>query len=217
MTDLTKILESFNRKERYFLLCNALGLEKFLLSEQFRKRIEEAIGVEVPEGAFVAMDYHMDWLAAGLALYTSEKSSHFCNPIGPGNRRLVEGNQEDADLLVAFQCSSDKKYHIVMIEAKGYTGWLSEQLESKSQRLMHIFGDGEGKYDNVVPHFLMLSESKPDNLPSVETWPCWMRCGSEGEPAHLKLQLADSSRRKVERWNPDKKKPDKSGSHFRVR
>ena len=222
MTDLICILESFNRKERYFLLCEALGLERgFALSENFQGSLNRALGIDVPRSAYVAMDYHLDWLAASLVLYKSGKpEGSFPNPEEPINddpARLIRGNQEDVDLLVAFPCGSEKKYHIVMIEAKGYTGWDPKQLQSKARRLKHIFGDPRSKYKNVVPHFLTLSPSGPEKFPSVEKWPDWMSGGDEGNPIHLELLLAGSTRRKVERWNPDANKPDKRGSHIRVR
>ena len=72
MTDLIKILESFNRKERFFLLAQALGCSNsgepaFSLSDSFRTQLNANIDVAIPLKVFVAMDYHLDWLQAALA------------------------------------------------------------------------------------------------------------------------------------------------------
>ena len=68
MSDLIHHLRSFNRKERFILLSDALGRDT--LGDAFRERLGEAIGVAVPDDALVAMDYHLDWLQ--MALYLAE-------------------------------------------------------------------------------------------------------------------------------------------------
>ena len=60
MSDLIRHLRSFNRKERFILLSDALGKER--LADDFRTRVGDCIGVRVPADAYVAMDYHLDWL-----------------------------------------------------------------------------------------------------------------------------------------------------------
>ena len=69
MPDLIEVLEQFNRKERFFLIGQALGNEDFPLSKSFRKALGEEIGIDIPRGAFAAMDYHLDWIAASLRAY----------------------------------------------------------------------------------------------------------------------------------------------------
>ena len=66
MTSLMELLESFNRKERFFLIGDALGNRTFQLSTDFRARLSKAFGIEPPSSAFVAMDYHLDWIHASL-------------------------------------------------------------------------------------------------------------------------------------------------------
>ena len=68
MMTLLEHLESFNRKERFFLIGEALGNRAFQLSTDFRTRLSEAFGIEPPSSAFVAMDYHLDWIHASLFL-----------------------------------------------------------------------------------------------------------------------------------------------------
>ena len=65
-------LEEFNRKERFFLVGMALGNPEFRLGEEFRERLAQKLSLQVPRDAFVAMDYHLDWLAASLFLAANE-------------------------------------------------------------------------------------------------------------------------------------------------
>ena len=44
MTGLLELLESFNRKERFFLIGDALGNRTFQLSNDFRARIWPSLG-----------------------------------------------------------------------------------------------------------------------------------------------------------------------------
>lgn len=46
MTSLMELLESFNRKERFFLIGDALGNRAFQLSTDFRARISAAFGIQ---------------------------------------------------------------------------------------------------------------------------------------------------------------------------
>ena len=67
MIHLIELLESFNRKERYFLIRQAVG--GFKLSDEFRRELGNATGLAIPQDAFAAMDYHLDWLTAALHAY----------------------------------------------------------------------------------------------------------------------------------------------------
>ena len=60
MMTLIERLESFNRKERFFLIGDALGNQSFQLSDDFRTRLGTAFGIQPPSNTFVAMDYHLD-------------------------------------------------------------------------------------------------------------------------------------------------------------
>ena len=128
MTDLIKILESFNRKERFFLLAQALGCSHsgepaFSLSDSFRKQLNANIDVAIPEEpamVFVAMDYHLDWLQAALTLADSQDGkSKFSNKDEKGP--VIEGTQKDVDLLVAFEAG--ETFHLILVEAKAYSDW----------------------------------------------------------------------------------------------
>ncbi|MBI4301278.1 MAG: hypothetical protein HY664_01570 [Chloroflexi bacterium] len=64
MLEIIANLRLFNRKERFFLVGMALGNPKFKLIEQFRNQLNDKLGLFVPEDAFAAMDYHLDWIYA---------------------------------------------------------------------------------------------------------------------------------------------------------
>ena len=203
MSDLVKHLQSFTRKERFVLLSEALGREH--LGDGFRTPLGDVIGMAVPSDAYVAMDYHLDWLQ--MALYLAE------NPEPP--RRipkddLVTGNQEDADLLVAFDGESTT--HIVLIEAKVETGWTNKQLNSKADRLARIFGQGRPVVHLATPHYVLASPKIPSEAVSTDGWPDWMTRG--GRPVWMKLERP-SGLRKVTRCDEDGR-PSASGEFLRI-
>ena len=75
VSDLIEHLRSFNRKERFILLKDALGQHTFSLDASFRERLRAIINVDVPSDAFVAMDYHLDWLQMALFLDRTPNAS----------------------------------------------------------------------------------------------------------------------------------------------
>ena len=224
LEDLIDILESFNRKERYFLLTRTLALRSegeqatFRLDGEFRKKLGCAIGlheqgIEICEDAFVAMDYHLDWIHGSLALAYRDKDKirlRDGKELFPYEVDEVTGTQEDIDLLVAFKV--ENKYHLALIEAKGYSSWNTEQLYSKSKRLGEIFCHSGKRYDNVEPHFVLMSKKQPqlDKL-CTEDWPSWMK----GKKLHhIQLDIpSGTDRHRVERCNQRGQK-SKNGKFF---
>ena len=206
MPGLIELLESFNRKERFFLISQAVG--EFQLSDDFRRELAKAIKVDVPHGAFTAMDYHLDWLTAALQAYEcGDMDKIFDNPL----QQVIKGNQEDADLLVAFEGSGD--WHIVLIEAKGATGWTNAQMQSKASRLGHIFGFEGDRYPGVVPHFSLVSPRPPPQQLKASAWPRWMS-NDDGSYIWFLLKFP-GHRRMVTRCNVDGER-SADGSHFRI-
>lgn len=121
MDQLAQALERFNRKERNLLIRAALGHQEMplQLSVGFRERVASALGIApLPDHAWWATDYHISWIAGALATYlddTAALTSGRPNPIvETTQRRLIEGNQEDIDLLIAAG------QNLIMIEAKAY-------------------------------------------------------------------------------------------------
>ena len=198
LTDLIKILDSFNRKERFFLIREASGEEAFRLSEDYREKLAEAICVDkLPCGAFVAMDYHLDWLHASLYLAYDEpgEKGPFCNDIG-----VSTGTQQDTDLLIVFE--SEGVYHLILVEAKAYSSWDNDQLKRKAERLGRIFGnDGKQYRPDVIPYFIITSPSKPQKL-KTEGWPKWMS-------DYRWIELGVPERRKVTGCDQNCKPTDK--------
>lgn len=66
--DLLTLLESFNRKERYFVVAQATGTARMRLGSEFHAELGERIGLSVPQSASVYLDYHLDWLFAAKAM-----------------------------------------------------------------------------------------------------------------------------------------------------
>ena len=176
METLLQHLESFNRKDRFFLIGNALGNRDFKLSNSFRLKLHSILGIYPPGNSFVAMDYHIDWINAGLFLASYGNDESVVYPNSETNP-VATGTQEDIDLLVAFE--EDQTTHLLLIEAKASTSWTNKQTLSKANRLETIFGKDGHKYPNVKPYFCLTSPKAPQLLKSYE-WPGWMT--KNGQP-----------------------------------
>ena len=104
MSRFIEHLRSFDRKERFAVLRDALGIhpETPCLNEDFRTRLASCIQVDVPKRVFLATDYHLDWIE--LALHRTQNpdlqpGKHFTNP-APDR---INENQQDSDLLVGLR------------------------------------------------------------------------------------------------------------------
>ena len=154
MADVIDHLKSFNRKERYWFLREAVGEKAFTLCEKFRNKLGAVIGVQVPENAYVAMDYHLDWMALALRLAEYGDDGQL---IPKGEIRTgvqINTNQIDIDMLVAFD--EGAKTRLVLLEAKMETGWNNPQLQAKVERLKRIIEDGDKASDTFVEANLVL-------------------------------------------------------------
>ena len=205
MPNLVEHLRSFNRKERFFLVGMALGTPTFGLSDDFRQRINAALGLEVPPDAFVAMDYHLDWIYASLYLWR-----HGGNP-GPHSNldKLVRAHQEDIDLIVAY--SDGNTSHVVLLEDKGVTGFTNAQMASKAAHFKAIFGEDGGAWPGAIPHFVLVSPKRPAKL-ETESWPTWMR--PDGQTAWIELTIGQGLKR-VTRCTADGTVTS-TGQHWKV-
>ena len=161
MMTLMEHLESFHRKERFFLVGNALGNPDFRLSTAFQAKLEAAFGIQPPNHAFVAMDYHLDWLHASLFLALPENDDA---GVHLNTETVASGNQEDIDLLIAFE--AEDITHLMLVEAKRETGWTNKQTLSKAERLRRIFGKDGARYPQVKPYFGLISPRPPKQLES---------------------------------------------------
>lgn len=176
MSDFITLLEQFNRKERFFLFLRATGKDELKLSTEFEEQLSKKIGVKVPDCAYAATDYHLDWLAASVKAYQSglSEEQYIGKPFpNHGEQKTVKGSQEDIDLLIAFKEKGTDSYHVILVEAKGYGSWDSAQLRSKAERLKQIFPNPDK--DGIRPHFCLLSPKKPQRLSAEirRDWPHW--------------------------------------------
>ncbi len=197
MSHIIDSLRSFNSKERFFLVGQILGNPEFLPCPTFREQLGEALGLEIPETVFSAMDYHLDWLYAALRVATDNREE----AVYSNSERIVKAQQEDMDFLIAFDAVG--VCHIVLIEAKGVTGWTNSQMKSKANRLRAILGEDGKKWPGVQPHFVLMSASAPQRL-DASMWPQWMT-RPDGGVAWIELCIPVDLR-SVSRCNADRRK-----------
>jgi len=218
MAKLLELLDAFNRKERFFLFTQAVGSSALLLGGKFREDLQEATGIAVPPDARAYIDYHLDWLHAAVLLSREELGDGpWLNTATPPDGFLVStGNQEDIDLVVAFEEGASTV--IVLVEAKADTGWTNSQMASKARRLLRIFGSDEIPADAPIrPMFCLASPRRPVKL-EARDWPAWMLTRSESDsarPAWLRLHVP-SGRLKVEGCDAQGK-PSRHRMYWQVR
>ena len=211
MSLLIQYLRCFDRKERFAVLREALGFdaETPCLAEDFRRALSGCIGVCVPQRAFLATDYHLDWIE--LALHRTRHPEIGAGHVfsNPAPERINE-NQQDVDLLVAFEGerASRQVTHLVMIEAKAYLSWDNRQFRCKAKRLGKIFGDNCGRLGTVEPRFVLMTAHEPRKI-DTRCWPEWTRKGKD--PVLLRYDLPD--RLEVTRCSEDGNS-SQEGSHL---
>ena len=206
-------LRCLDRKERFAVIREAMGFDQKApsLGTRFRKELQECIHIEVPKRAFLAMDYHLDWIE--LALYMAQhpdiRDGH---PFKNRNLGAINENQQDVDLLVAFETEggSGAVTHLVLVEAKAYLYWNSAQLESKTWRLGEIFGRDGRRHRAVEPHFVLMTNSVPAGI-NTESWPDWTKASSK-----LWLEYDLPLRLKATRCS-ENGKPSKGGDYLSLR
>ncbi|QZA80683.1 hypothetical protein [Deefgea piscis] len=219
--NLVEVLKKFNRKERYWLINNALDNPS--LGKTFIGRLSVALSaerVEIPLDAWWAMDYHIDWLVG--AFYTLRHGEKSLNRVFSNHKTeppLIAGTQQDIDFIIAFHNT------LILIEAKGEGSWSGKQLPEKISRLNRLLGnqqDDDGKFWsfnelNLKVFFVLMS---PDN-PSypLEDGCCWelkdgknlnwiqLTMSEQGEPASFL---------KVIRCKDEEGTTGNEGTHFKI-
>jgi len=182
MPTVIENLEKFNRKERFFLVGKALGNPKFILDPSFRKALESKFKLTIPADAFVAMDYHLNWIYAACALaFEQPYKDRIYNNVD----RIVDGTQEDVDLIVAYQDRSGV-YNLIMLEAKGVTYFSNGQFIHKVGRLKHIFRDDGKRWPQVAPYFGLVSPKESKRL-KYEICPSWLKI--EGKIPWFEMEI----------------------------
>lgn len=182
---LTQVLQRFNRKERHWLVRDALGSASRHLDRDFLGRVETVVRQRDPNfrmklGAWWATDFHIDWLVAALHVLRSETDATTPQPNGDGR---VTGSQQDIDMIVASDST------LILIEAKGVGSWANQGLRDKVERLRRLTNvvlDKDGRVGPVQVHFLTCSPGDaPDT--SASDWPSWMTAA--GQPLHVRMQV----------------------------
>jgi len=174
-------LRRLNRRQEAPLIGMALGNAVQSLDDGFKAQVKSRLGLDVPDGAFVAFDYQLSWLYAAAVL--SRGTGRAPYPAGGG---IDRGNQETIDLAIAWPEEED--VILLLIEAVGVTGWSGKQLLSKALWLGDLFGfdAAAGRWPGLRPHFAIASPSAPPADMQVQEWPEWMQ-GVEGPPAWLRM------------------------------
>lgn len=210
-------LRELNRKERYWLVRNALGPSSGKLGEGFRQELGATLGgIHIPDYAWWAMDYHLDWLVGALALF--QKTEEMIGTAQDNPDALVKGNQEDMDLVVAFDNT------LILIEAKGDTSWSNEQLNSKVPRLEAILGEvgaDRSSLNRLSVYFVLMSPSRSGKLrrKGDGPWPTWM-LDKTGQPWWIPMHMAEADQTpsflKVVRCKDKDGTVGKEGTHWKI-
>lgn len=215
---LVDLIESFNRKERHILWEQAtVESGQAQLSQTFKDKLA-ACGIDVPDRHIVAVDFHLDWLYGALLAHAEALSSRDpsqAHPIPEASRpekRAYRGNQEDIDLLIAFE--QEGQPWVVMVEAKGFTSWGKSQMESKVARLRAIRSDPALRPE-VEMRLILASFEKWQKLPlNWREWGIHAREGVAPEPHFLQLEKPQD-RLKPEECDASGKK-SKGGGHVHI-
>jgi hypothetical protein len=204
LNDILETLKAFNRKERFFLVGQALGNPNFKLCRDFKQNIQSTFSLDVPEHAFVAMDYHLDWIYSALELANNRVMKVHSN-----QNKMIHASAEDIDFLVAFK--DQGIHHLIFLEAKGVTLFSNKQLMHKIERLTGYFGKDGNSYTGIVPHFAIVSPIKPRKI-SCQDWPLWAY--PEEQVKWIQLEISPGMKRVIRCDN--KGNSSKKGKFWKV-
>lgn len=132
MSVIVENLQRFNRRERFYVVGWALGVPQLILNVSARMCLSEKLALDIPEHAFVTLDFALDWLYASLVLRSNPPLK-----VPYPSQCQLHATSEDVDLLVAYD--DGPTCHIVLLEAKGRTSWINKQMRSKAERLRRLF------------------------------------------------------------------------------
>jgi len=215
MDQLAIVLESFNRKERNLLIRDILG--HLPLSSDFCERLAKLAGIskESLESAWWATDFHFDWLAGALLTFMKGEKQ------GPQDNAsmVVMGSPEDLDVIVAAHDPDPKaetRHHLILIEAKAYGYFSTDQYQSKAKRLELLYEfyerlEKESKH-RIRFHYFLLSRTEPTKL-VLEPLPWRSGIATVPKDIHLEIKLPGSSLRVVRRCDSEGK-TNKNGGHW---
>ncbi len=202
------VLSRFNRKERFFVAMDASGGDNeelhapsLRLADDFRQKLAASIGMPVPAHAWATIDYHLNWLHAGLQWKANPGVLHeVADRYTADGVELVSGNQEDIDLIVAWTTSEGEPV-VVFLEAKAYSSWTNKQVGHKMPRLVAIVGHAKSAGLPFRPVLVLAGPTPPSPKLDTAWWPEWGR-GEDGQPMFMDLPVP-GARLSVERVNAD--------------
>jgi hypothetical protein len=199
MEQLANVLERFNRKERNLLIRDILD-KPLHLGSDFCERLAKAVGIpkESVDRAWWATDFHFDWLAGALLTFMKGETQNRQDNVSrhQSHSRLVMGNQEDLDLVVvAYVPAATMPYHLILIEAKAYGHFTSDQYQSKVSRLELLYAfykelERESQH-KISFHYVLYSPAKPTKLVPLPL-PWQSNVATVPEHIHLELMLPKS-------------------------
>lgn len=204
---LGRMLRRFNRRERQILFEWAYGSR--LTGSHLREAMEDHLGLSepIPDDAYVAVDYPLDWLVAALATFS--ESLYPGESLPPRWASLVAHSPEDVDLLISYRQGTLER--LILAEAKAFTSWNGRQLRSKARRLKAIFGDGGDRITGVDPRWVMVAPKSSPPALNMTRWPTWMKVTSI-----LQLPQPDLGRWGLQRWDATSKSPSAKGDALRL-
>ena len=198
---LETALELFNRKERFWLLSEAVGVS-FVLHQKFLSKLAKTINLTIPRDPWWAFDYHLDWLCAVLLA-----PNYDLNGWRQENQnRCITGTHEDCDLIIAFDNT------IILLEAKMYGSWSKKQLRSKLGRLKRLPSLKSAQKEEVKLYFILASPGKWEQVTPQE-WSAWSppwAIGEKQEPHWIPLSKPEGQRLMVSLCDQNGK-PKKDG------
>ncbi len=209
---LAEALARFDRKERNWLVRDALGDGARKLAPDFGARVSKAVKPREPdfqldENAWWAVDYHVDWIVAALHILRygvpDPKQAQLNDPA------TVKGHHQDVDLVIASGTT------LILVEAKGVGSWSGNGLEDKAERLKALTPsviESDGRAGPIRVHFVLCSPKKPPSLKL--DLPHWAK-HDDGQPPWMRLWEPSEPLFKVERCNAEAGR-DENGGHWRI-
>jgi hypothetical protein len=213
---LPALLAQFNRKERFWLLEDFADRARdemhgasLPVGVRTRQRLSRATGWQVPSGAWAAFDYHLSWIAGAIEWLGTDLRPDSTLSL-PLRSELVTGTQEDADLILAW--AEPETYRVILVEAKGVTGWSNSQARSKMARISAIADRANEIGVPIEWRFVMASPRQPTQI-DTDGWPSWA-LKIDGTPMWVPLSIP-TSLVKTQRCN-EHGVASQSGSHWQL-
>ncbi|HEX7927925.1 MAG TPA: hypothetical protein VF678_10050 [bacterium] len=159
-------------------------LSQIRINAHFGRELKRVLQLpmSVPSTAFVAVDYHIDWLYGAVGIAQSgvdpklffqsakenrpRKNPNHYSRAAKQYEREIAGSQEDIDLLIAF-ADAQGHVHLIFGEAKFDQDWDRKQLHRKCERLKTWSEFAAQNNCDVSSYLVLLSPKKPGKVRSI--------------------------------------------------